>query len=63
MNYRNAVKRFKAEHPHLKKGSGIDYWTAWECWDYWTDALCKSGEITLKQWNNWPTPFKYGKTL
>ena len=63
MDYRTAVKRFKAENPDLHKGSGIDYWTAWERWDFWTDALCKAGEITLKQYSNWATPFEYGKRL
>lgn len=63
MTYRQAVKRFKEEHPHLKKGSGIDYWSAQLEWATWTDALCKAGEITLKQYNNWATPFEYGKQL
>lgn len=63
MDYRTAVKRFKEENPDLHKGSGIDYWTAWERWDFWKDAMCKAGEITQKQWANWATPFEYGKRL
>ena len=63
MNYREAVKRFKEEFPQFKRGSGIDYWTAQLAWSAWTDALCKAGEITQKQWSNWATPFEYGKPL
>lgn len=63
MNYREAVKRFHEENPEYCKGSGIDYWAAQYAWSVWLDGLCKSGEVTLKQWNNWATPFKYGKRL
>ena len=63
MDYRTAVKLFKETHPGFRKGSGIDYWTAQLAWSTWVDMLCKDGEITLKQYSNWPTPFKYGKRL
>lgn len=63
MTYRDAVKRFHAENPKYCKGSGIDYWSAQLAWSYFTDSLYKNGEITLRQWNNWETPFKYGKPL
>ncbi len=28
-----------------------------EEWSYYTDALCKSGFITLKQYESWANPF------
>lgn len=28
-----------------------------EAWNNFTDALCKSGQITLKQYETWTTPF------
>lgn len=28
-----------------------------ESWNNYTDALCKDGEITLKQYENWSNPF------
>lgn len=63
MDYKTAVKRFHEENPEFHKGSGIDYWTAELAWSTWLDGLCKAGEVTQKQWNNWATPFKYGKRL
>lgn len=29
----------------------------WEAWNIYTDGLCKDGEITDKQYNNWSHPF------
>ena len=28
-----------------------------EAWNNFTDALCKEGYITTKQYNNWSNPF------
>lgn len=47
---------------HLSEGR-YDYWSIEQAWAFFTDALCKDGKITEKQWNNWLTPFKYGKTV
>lgn len=41
----------------------VDYWFAQLAWSEYTDTLCRNGEITLKQFESWPTPFKYGKHL
>jgi hypothetical protein len=27
-------------------------------WNDWTDGLCKSGEITQRQYENWMNPFE-----
>ena len=40
-----------------------DYWEAQQQWSFYTDHLCKSGLITLRQYNNWKTPFPEGKHL
>ena len=62
MQYREAVKIFKESYRDLYDEQ-VDYWTAQECWANFTDILCKDGTITEKQWNNWETPFPYGKHL
>lgn len=41
----------------------VDYWTAQLAWSEYIDSLCKSGEITLKQYQNWGNPFPEGKRL
>jgi len=28
-----------------------------ECWNNFTDSLCKSGDITLQQYERWNNPF------
>jgi hypothetical protein len=28
-----------------------------ECWNNYTDSLCKDGLITQKQYNNWMNPY------
>lgn len=28
-----------------------------QLWNDWTDFLCKEGEITERQYNNWSNPF------
>ena len=62
MTYRDAVKEFKRQNVELWINQ-VDYWTAWEVWDAYVDGLCKSGLITERQFNNWATPFPYGKSL
>ena len=64
MTYKQGVKMFhEVTENKFCKGSGIDYWTAQLAWSEFTDNLCKSGEITQKQWSNWATPFKYEQRL
>lgn len=59
MTYKDAVQEFKR---NLRNGE-YDYWTVQEMWAAYTDAMCKAGEITQKQWNTWATPFEYGKRV
>ncbi|MBO6252319.1 MAG: hypothetical protein J6O49_01515 [Bacteroidaceae bacterium] len=59
MTYKDAVKEFKR---NLRNGE-YDYWTVQEMWSAYTDAMCKAGEITQKQWSTWATPFEYGKRI
>ena len=62
MDYKTAVKQFKAENLELWMKE-VDYWTAQLAWATYTDSLCKAGIITQKQWSSWSTPFPYGKRL
>lgn len=59
MTYKEAVKQFKNGLPNGE----FDYWTVQQNWAFYTDSLCKAGEITQKQWNTWETPFEYGKRI
>lgn len=59
MTKAQAWREFKRIH-----AKGIfDYWRAQLDWSYYTDILCRCGEITLKQYETWSTPFKYGKKV
>jgi len=59
MNKREAVQRFIAEVlPEIDVQYGEDDIPArCEAWNNWTDALCKEGQITVKQYNEWANPF------
>lgn len=62
MTYKEAVREFKKAYYDLYE-QRADYWLAQLAWSEWTDILCKSGDITQKQWETWLTPFPYGKRL
>lgn len=62
MTKAQAVKEFKWQFYQLYVDR-VDYWTAFETWDDYTDALCKDGTITQRQCSTWSTPFPYGKHL
>lgn len=36
----------------------IDHVARAETWGNFTDALCKTGRITLKQYETWTSPFR-----
>ena len=59
LTYDEAVVRFnEGAAQHIIKHYGIDDRIALaEGWNNWTDALCKDGEITDFQYNNWDNPF------
>lgn len=61
MTKREAVKRFKIEIlPEVRKryeADGIvDKPARAEVWNDWTDALCKEGQITTRQYETWGHP-------
>ena len=59
MTKREAVQIFRAEVlPEIDAQYGKDDIPA-RCgaWNNWTDALCKQGQITAKQYNEWVNPF------
>lgn len=62
MTKEQAVKQFKEIYIGLYINR-VDYWKAQLAWSTYTDKLCKSGQITQKQWLSWSTPFPYGKRL
>ena len=44
-------------------GGKLDYWTAQLMWSEFIDDLCRRGRITLKQYESWTNPMKYGKPV
>ena len=54
MTKAEAVKRFKSEV--LGSTPPGDQPALDQAWNDWTDMLCKSGEITLRQYENWVHP-------
>lgn len=62
MTKEQAVSIFKEQYIdlYIKK---VDYWTAQLAWSTYVDGLCKDGQITQRQYDNWSTPFPYGKSL
>lgn len=62
MTYKDAVKNFERQNAELYN-ERVDYWTGQLAWSEYVDYLCKDGQITSRQYNNWSTPFPYGKNL
>ena len=60
MKKAEAIKIFKEMLP---VGQWMDYWSVQLMWSEFTDSLCKNGDITQEQWNNWTTPISYGCTV
>lgn len=58
MNKKEAIQRFKDEE--LGAISLTDQPALDQAWNDWTDALCKNGEITDKQYGTWVHP-KFSK--
>lgn len=55
MNKKEVLVYFKLYiKPHIPKD---DKPALREAWNNFTDDLCKSGKITLKQYENWTNPF------
>lgn len=55
MTKKQAVKIFKYEIlPLMDKSDKVAIICAWLDW---TDILCKNGEITSRQYDNWTNPF------
>lgn len=51
MTFKDAVKDFMT----INKPFG-DYWSMQSAWACYTDALCKDGVITSRQWERWDNP-------
>lgn len=57
MTYREAKKRFNELYPWAHKIR--DYYAKEFAWSCFVDSLCKNQEITQKQYNTWPCPYKH----
>lgn len=60
MKKANVIRLFKESLP---VGQWMDYWSVEQMWSGFTDSLCKNGDITQNQFNNWLCPVKYGRTV
>lgn len=60
MTKENAWEDFKEYYLQERE---YDYWTAQLMWSDYVDSLRKDGQITDRQFNNWTTPFPYGKRI
>ncbi|MGU8835468.1 hypothetical protein ACV3UL_14395 [Clostridium perfringens] len=56
MNKKQAIQMFKDEYSDFLKKKKNDSVAKREAWGNFTDALCKDGEITQKQYNTWLAP-------
>ncbi len=54
---KQALINFKAIYKDFLKENRFDYVAKREAWNNWTDALCKDGQITSWQYDNWTQPF------
>ncbi len=66
MTKREAVAQFRAElmpaiRMRYETDGRPDYPARSEAWNDWTDALCKEGAITLKQYESWTHPPECGQ--
>lgn len=62
MNKKQALAEFKyyvlpAIKASFEQNGRIDRVARAEAWNNFTDALCKDGRITMKQYENWANPF------
>lgn len=55
MNKQQAINIFKESYSELLKNSD-DYCERQLAWNCFIDGLCKYGEITQKQYDNWGNP-------
>jgi len=61
ITWKEACERFENEilpivQEHHEKDGRIDECARSEAWNNWTDALCKSHEISDWQYENWTHP-------
>lgn len=61
MTNREANAEFRRLYPALflkKNGKLMDKPRVFQMWNDWTDSLCKSGQITQKQYDTWTGPLQ-----
>jgi len=53
----NVLEIFKEELQGVAMWNTLDSIAKREEWSYFTDSLCKAGDISLKQYESWSNPF------
>jgi len=57
MNYRDTLRSYKEASKDFLESKKHDKPALRQSWHNYIDSLCKDGEITLKQYENWGNPF------
>ena len=57
MNYKDTLRSYKEAFKDFLKSKKNDKPALREAWHNYIDGLCKDGEITLQQYENWGNPF------
>lgn len=56
--FQTFTTEFYGNKRNLKRAVANDYYAVQLEWSCFTDMLCRNGDITLKQYSAWLTPFK-----
>ena len=57
MNYKDTLRIYKEDSKDFLESKKDDKPALREAWSNYIDGLCKDGEITLQQYENWGNPF------
>ena len=57
MNYKDTLRSYKEASKDFLESKKDDKPALREAWHNYIDSLCKDGEITLQQYENWGNPF------
>jgi len=57
VNYKDTLRSYKEASKDFLKSKKNDKPALREAWSNYIDGLCKDGEITLQQYENWGNPF------
>tara|TARA_R100001440_G_scaffold52577_1_gene72385 strand:- start:486 stop:659 length:174 start_codon:yes stop_codon:yes gene_type:complete len=57
VNYKDTLRIYKEDSKDFLESKKDDKPALREAWSNYIDGLCKDGEITLQQYENWGNPF------